>query len=176
MKCEELRKFKGRYLQGEVSHQEEEAIEAHVENCPDCRQILDEWLAEGEQNNKNLHRELPSYSAGNGLNEKKQQKILRRAKYKNRINTAFSAAALCGLQYRRQLSLQLLFQPGRENSLCRTQKTAALLQSSTSQRNNAAQLCPLSTFSRAGWGHSSVEIKPYFAVKEVMPCETGWQR
>lgn len=169
MKCEELRKFKDRYLQGEVSPQEEEAIEAHVENCPDCRQILDEWLAEGEQNNKNLHRELPSYSAGNGLNEKKQQKILRRAKYKNRINTAFFLLLLfAAFNIAGSFLSSFYFNRGGENSLLyRTQKTAALLtEFSFPNVTMPLSFAPLSTFfSRAGWGHSSVEIKPYFAVK-----------
>jgi len=169
MKCEEFKKLKDRYLQGEISLREEEAMEVHAEKCPACRQILDAWLAESEQNKIDLKEELSYNPAGNGLNEKKQQNILRRAKYKNRISTAFFLLLLfAAFQIAGSFLSSFYYNRGGENSLLyRTQKTAALLtEFSFPNVTIPLSFAPPSTFfSRAGWGHSSVEIKPYFVVK-----------
>jgi len=88
----------------------------------------------------------------------------------------FHFAALCRFEYRLQFFVKLLFQPfnrGGENSLLyRTQKTAALL----TEFSFPNVTMPLSfvpqttTFSRAGWGHSSVEIKPFMGHGACLTC------
>jgi hypothetical protein len=166
--CEELKQLKDKLLLGDVSPGEEEAIELHLENCPSCRQMLDEWLAAGENNKIDIKKELSDRALKNGLSEKKQRNILRRAKYWNRISIAFSILLLFAvLSIAGSFLSSFYFNRGGENSLLyRTQKTAALL----TEFSFPNVTMPLSfvpqttTFSRAGWGHSSVEIKPYFVV------------
>lgn len=161
--CEEFLQIKQKYLRGEVTPGEEKAVEEHLENCPACRQNLDECLAAAEKNSKVLKEE---WSEGCGLDEKKQRRILVRARYKNRIGTAvFLLLLMAVLSIAGSFLSSLYFNWGGENSrLYRTQKTAALLTEFTFPNVTM----PLSFtphpnfFSHAGYGHSSVEIKPYF--------------
>jgi len=76
MNCEEFKAMKDRYLQGNITPAEERDMENHLENCADCRAIVDQEMAAGEP-------EVPTglLSAGNTsyrIDEKKQQRILRR--------------------------------------------------------------------------------------------------
>ncbi len=169
MNCEEFQKIKQKYLQGDVSPGEEKAAEAHVESCPDCRQILDDCLAAIEKDSTGLKKEWSETLTGNGLNEKKQRGILLRAKYKNRISIAvFLLMLLAAFNIAGSVLSSLYYNWGGENSqLYRTQKTAALLTEFTFPNvTMPLSFAPHTNFfSRAGWGHSSVEIKPYFVVR-----------
>lgn len=169
LNCEKFKQLKDKFLQGDISPEEEKAIEFHLENCTACRQMLDEWLAANETENVNLKDNLLDVANGSRLNEKKQRSILLRAKYRNRINIALSLLLLFAvLNIAGSILSSLYFNRGGENSiLYKTQKTAALL-TEFSFPNITMPLSfspPATFFSRAGWGHSSVEIKPYFVVK-----------
>ena len=93
---------------------------------------------------------------------------MRRAKYKNRFNTAiFLLLLFAALNIAGSFLSSFYFNRGGENSLLyRTQKTAALLTEFTFPNvTMPLSFVPSSSFfSRAGWGHSSVEIKPYFYI------------
>ena len=41
MNCDEFKKVKDDYLRGNTSLAEEQEIEAHLKNCPDCREAFD---------------------------------------------------------------------------------------------------------------------------------------
>lgn len=163
MDCKEFQQIKEKYLKGKVSPGEEKAVEEHLENCPACRQSLDECLTDAEKDSEILREE---WSKDYGLDEKKQRRILLRARYKNRIGTAvFLLLLMAVLSIAGSFLSSLYFNWGGENSLLyRTQKTASLLTEFTFPNVTM----PLTFdphpnfFSRAGWGHSSVEIKPYF--------------
>lgn len=160
--CEEFLQIKQKYLRGEVTPGEEKAVEEHLENCPACRQSLDECLAAAEKNSEALKEK---WSEDCGLDEKKQRRILMRARYKNRIGTAgFLLLLMAVLSIAGSFLSSLYFNWGGENSrLYRTQKTAALLTEFTFPNvTMPLSFAPHHFFSRAGWGHSSVEIKPYF--------------
>ena len=168
MNCEEFKAMKDRYLQGNITPAEERDMENHLENCADCRAIVDQEMAAGEP-------EVPTglLSAGNTsyrIDEKKQQRILRRAKYKNRFSLAlFMFALFIVLSFAGTLLSSIYFNyGGAEGRLYKTQKTAALLTEFTFPNVTVpaySQPFPL-LLSGAGWGDSSsVKVEPYFAVR-----------
>ena len=164
MNCDEFEIVKDRYLAGNVSSAEERAIEAHLELCPRCREIVDTQLLESTQAAKlNLST---SDDSTYGLDELKQKKILRRAKYKNRFNIALFLLALFILLTIGGTILSSLYYNwgGEAGQLYRTQKTAALITEFTFPNVTVpAHSDPFPLFlSGAGWGHSSLQIKPYF--------------
>ena len=168
MNCDECKAMKDRYLQGNVTPAEESDMENHLANCAACQIIVDQEIAAGEKATPpgNLAADGESY----GINEKKQQKILRRAKYKNRFSLAlFMLALFILLSIVGTILSSLYFNfGGAEGRLYRTQKTAALLTEFTFPNVTVpAYSEPFPLFlSGAGWGNSSsVEVKPYFAVR-----------
>ncbi len=165
MNCEEFKAVKDRYLQGAVTPAEESQIEKHLENCLECQAMVDKAVVESEN---------PTQMGRSGTNdnicmidEKKQQKILRRAKYKNRFSMAlFLLGLFILLNIIGTLLSGLYFNWGEEaGRLYRTQKTAALLTEFTFPNVTVpAHSSPFPLFfTGAGWGHSSLEVKPYFA-------------
>ncbi|MGI6554621.1 MAG: anti-sigma factor [Bacillota bacterium] len=85
MNCSDIEKKWQEYLDGTLSGDEEEKIEAHIKNCTNC--------------NKRLNRELENeptfgYDTDGPLDASKEARILKRAKWKSRISNAVSAVLL----------------------------------------------------------------------------------
>ncbi len=167
MNCEQFRSIRNRYLAGSITAAEEEAVESHLAQCADCRGLIDEEMDRIERAVR-----LTSRNGGNqatGLDDKRQQNILRRAKYKNRFSIAiFLLILFIFLNTAGVILSSLYYTWGEEDSrLFKTQKTAALLTEFTFP--NVTVPAPSSPFpvglTGAGWGHSSLEIKPYFVAQ-----------
>ena len=169
MNCDEYKQIKARYLKGNVTIEEEQAIESHLETCTACHQTLDEDILHTEPVQKGKLSQQTDYS----IDEHKQTRILRRAKYKNRFSlTLFLLSLFFVLTIAGLLSSSYYFNRGDENSrLYRVQKTAATLIDFTfpnvSIQPSILFSPPLPPwyFSSASWGQSSVEIKPYFTAQ-----------
>jgi len=167
MNCDEYKQIKARYLQGKVSMEEEQAIESHLEACIVCHQILDEDILNTESSIKDKLSQQMDYS----IDEHKQARILRWAKYKNRFSlTLFLLSLFLVLTIAGMLSSSYYFNRGDENSrLYRVQKTAATLIEFTfpnvSIQPTMSPPFPPWYFSSASWGQNSVEIKPYFTAQ-----------
>ena len=168
MNCEEFKAIKDRYLQGNITPAEESALENHLANCDACQAIIDREISAGEPEKPTAPRDADHGSYH--MDEKKQQKILRRAKYKNRFSLAlFLFALFIVLGFVGTILSSLYFNCGGEDGrLYKTQKTAALLTESTFPNVSVpanSKPFPL-LLSGAGWGDgSSVAVKPYFAVR-----------
>ena len=167
MNCEQFRSIRNRYLEGSITPTDEEAVESHLAQCADCRDLIAEEMDRIER-----AAHLSSRNGGNqatGLDDKRQQKILRRAKYKNRFSIAiFLLILFIFLNTAGVILSSLYYTWGEEDSrLFKTQKTAALLTEFTFP--NVTVPAPSSPFpvglTGAGWGHSSLEIKPYFVAQ-----------
>lgn len=164
MNCDEFEKLKVRYLEGNVSSAEEKAIEAHLEVCPHCRETLDKIMSESSKQAKLDLSTLDDSTYK--LDEDQQKKILRHAKYKNRFNIALFLLALFILvNIAGGILSSLYFNWGGEaGRLYKAQKTAALITEFTFPNVTVPthfDPFPL-LLSGAGWGHSSINIKPYF--------------
>ncbi len=163
MNCEEFQELKDRYLKGEISAAEESDIESHLENCSSCRELLDKEISSSEAQAPRL----ASDHSPDRIDARKQQAILRRAKYKNRVNIAlFLLGLFIILNIAGSLLSSLYYTWGGEDSrLYRTQKTAALVTEFTFPNVTMPIITsPFPTaFTGAGWGHSTINIKPYFA-------------
>lgn len=173
MNCEEFRELKDRYLQGKTTPLEERSIEQHLKRCSACRDILDQAVMDSEEEGR-----IPGLAPDKlplNMDERKQQRILRRAKYKNRFSMAlFLLALFILLNIGGSILSSLYFNWGGEDAkLYRTQKTASLLTEFTFP--NVTMPVRIDPFplalSGAGWGHSFLEIKPYFAARGVYAME-----
>lgn len=174
MNCKEFNDLLNKYLAGDLSPSEEETVQHHLEKCPACQQVLEMRLAKSELPNiKELKKEGESFSPS--LEEKKQDRILFRAKYKHRFMTAFFVLLLFFvLQIAGTFLSSLFYNSGGENSrMYKAQKTAIIL----TEFNMPNVRLPIGMsswpgfFSQAGWGHSNLQIKPYFAAKGVYALE-----
>lgn len=149
MDCKEFKELQKKYSNGSLSDTEAEKLQAHLAECRTCQNHFDQVTEEQSD-----------------LDDKKQNKIIRKAKYKSRLaNAVFILLLLIVLQIGGSFLSSFYFNIGDENSrLYRTQKTAGLMiDLAFPNVSMPIALPPMSTtFSKAGWGHSSVEIKPYF--------------
>ncbi|WP_033828765.1 anti-sigma factor [Bacillus andreraoultii] len=87
MNCKEVQKLMDNYLEGKCSGEESREVDNHLETCGECREWLDGKLKEQENVLKPLNS---SPETLNMSSVKKQNKILRRAKWKNRMNNVFT--------------------------------------------------------------------------------------
>ncbi len=169
MDCREFELLQESYLRGELNVSEEQAVEAHLENCSVCRQVIDDLMAASEKQSPAARDKAVNLASGHALDEEKQRKILRRAKHKNRFSIAvFLLLLLLGLRIAGGFLSSYYFNWGQEESrLYRTQQTAALLtEFSFPNVTLPLGIRPMPTYiSMAGWGHSSLEIKPYFVAR-----------
>ncbi len=156
MTCRDYAKIKA-YFDGKLNSEEEAAIDAHISNCNHCQEILDELINKEE---KICCEPLPK----NVLSEKQQQKILLRAKFKNRFNIAATLLFLfIALQIAGSFLSAVYFNWGKENSLLyKSQKTAVLITEFTFPNVTIPLTIRPMFYTNAGWGHSSLNIKPYF--------------
>ncbi|MEA4924311.1 MAG: anti sigma factor C-terminal domain-containing protein [Syntrophomonadaceae bacterium] len=167
MNCDEYKELRDRYLQGNATMEEEQAMESHLESCAACRQLLDEDILNNEPLIKGSFSQPVSYA----LDERKQARILRRAKYKNRFSLAlFLLALFIVLNIAGMLASSFYFNRGAENSrLYRVQKTAATLIEFTFPNVSTQPEIPAPSppwyFSSMGWGQNRLDIKPYFAAQ-----------
>jgi len=167
MNCDEYNQIKEKYLKGNASVEEEQAMESHLENCTVCRQILDQDVIRSEPRIEDKLVKQTDYS----LDEHTQARILRWAKYKNRFSlTLFLLGLFIILSIAGMLSSSFYFNWGAENSrLYRVQRTAATLIEFTfpnvSIQPSMDSHFPPWYFSSAFWGQNRVEIKPYFTAK-----------
>jgi len=180
MNCDEYNQIKEKYLKGNASVEEEQAMESHLQDCTVCRQILDQDVINDEPQIKDKEVKQSDYL----LDEHKQTRILRWAKYKNRFSlTLFLLGLFIILNIAGMLSSSFYFNWGDENSrLYRVQKTAATLIEFTfpnvSIQPSISSHLPPWYISGVSWGQSSVEIKPYFtaqgtyALQKVVGKET----
>ena len=170
MSCEKFRQLKDRYLQGVISGEEEQAIEKHLEGCHECQQLFDEWIKESEKRkilpNGFMNKVTTPY---NSLDDKKQQRILRWAKYRNRLSMATSVLLLFLVaSFIGSLLSSLYFTLGGEGSrMYRTQNTAVVLTELAFPNVTMPAVITAPSggphiFTSRGWGHSSIKIKPYF--------------
>ncbi|SET70689.1 Putative zinc-finger [Natronincola peptidivorans] len=84
MNCSDVEKKWQDYLNGTLNPEEEEKIVDHINICSNCNKKLDHELEE-----KKLHPHKIF-----SINEDKQVKILRRAKWKSRVSNAFSVISI----------------------------------------------------------------------------------
>lgn len=82
MKCEDVRGNWNAYVNGECSEEEEREMEEHIQTCAECERFVDGNLNQQEPVTPNS--DLPE------LTQKQQQKIVRKAVWKNRIMTALT--------------------------------------------------------------------------------------
>ncbi|REK75099.1 anti sigma factor C-terminal domain-containing protein [Paenibacillus paeoniae] len=80
--CKEMEPLWDRYLRGECTPEEERLAEAHLEQCPTCQERLDGAMAGQTPLVPSMPSEPAAPSAG------KQQRWMRRAKWRNRVSTA----------------------------------------------------------------------------------------
>jgi hypothetical protein len=170
MNCSEFEEIKEKYLNGELSAEQEREVERHLESCPFCQELLDNLLNNGHTAEEGIPRDnLINKVSNEIINEQKQKKILRFARYKNRFSMAvFLILMFFVLNIVGNLLSSIFFNYGNEDSrLYKTQKTAAILTESCFPNvTMPTMLIPSSIFfSRASWGDSSLEIKPYFATR-----------
>lgn len=87
MNCQEVQKLVDDYLDKTCSDQVSREIENHLETCEDCKKWLDEKLEEQEGAHNPLDFSSETFHMAS---VKKQTKILRRAKWKNRMNNVLT--------------------------------------------------------------------------------------
>lgn len=182
MKCSEIAPLLDRFLQGKLSPSEEKTIEKHLETCSPCQEKLDQLLAANDTPPPGKKEEQRHSDETQEITAQKQQQILRRAKYKSRFSMALFLLALFLLMHIvGTLVSSLFYSWGGENSkLYRTQRTAVILVEHTFP-NVTIPLRPSPSqrfSSRVGWGHSSLEIKPYMAAlgSYAMQKQVGRER
>lgn len=176
MNCAEFKQIFEKYLQGRVSSEEEQAIEAHLQTCTDCQRILDEGFINAPTLRDGKLPQPDTYL----LDEKKQARILRLAKYKNRFSLAIFLFSLFIVLYMASMLLSsYYFNSGGENSrLYKVQKTALALIEFTfpnvSVQPELPSPFPPWYFSSLAWGQNRLDIKPgfraegtYFLQKQV---------
>ncbi|QGU00236.1 hypothetical protein SYNTR_1642 [Candidatus Syntrophocurvum alkaliphilum] len=165
MNCKEFEQLKNNYLNGKLTAEEEKTIEEHLEICTNCQESLNKSL----EDDKIQIPKIDTHNSENILDEKKQKKILRRAKYKNRFSiTVFLLLLFILFNIAGSFLSSFYFNVGGEQGrLFKAQQTAALLTEFTFPNvNMPLTFRPMNIhFSRAGFGHSSVEIKPYFVAQ-----------
>lgn len=82
--CEEMRPLWDRYLSGDCTQEEERQAEEHLEQCPACQEKLEQALAASSPL-------VPSESPeSESTSERKQQRWMRKAKWKNRVGTVIN--------------------------------------------------------------------------------------
>lgn len=86
MKCDNVRVKWHKYLNEECSQEEERELEEHIQNCTECERFIDEKLKEQKPLEPNFHLLE--------LTQKEQQKIVRKAVWKNRMMTAFTVLGI----------------------------------------------------------------------------------
>jgi len=163
MNCKEFAAIKEKYLQGTTTDSEEKQIETHLESCPACKKAFDQLLSETE--NSRIKPPATYFDTFEELDDGKQKKILRRAKYKNRFSMAvFLLLLFAVFQIAGTFISSIFFTAGGENSrIYKTQRTAALLIESTFPNVTMPARSMSHFFSGAGFGHSTIYIKPYLA-------------
>lgn len=169
MNCEKHKLLLGKYLDGELSTAEEKNIQDHLDSCHSCQQMLDDKMTESEATNIKPSKGSLGNSLPPTLENKKQSRILLKAKYKHRFITAIFVICLFILfQIVGGFVSSLYYNSGGENSrLYKTQKTALLL----TEFNLPNVQIPVGMhswptfFTGMGSGHSSLEIKPYLAAR-----------
>ncbi|MFF2885922.1 anti sigma factor C-terminal domain-containing protein [Paenibacillus sp. NPDC057967] len=80
--CKEMEPLWDRYLRGECTPEEERQAEEHLEQCPACQERLDQAMAAQAPLVPPTTTEQAAPSSG------KQQRWMRRAKWRNRVSTA----------------------------------------------------------------------------------------
>ena len=148
---------------------DEKVIQDHLDSCPSCQQILDAKMTESESSHIKPPKESPENALTPTLEDKKQSRILQKAKYKHRLITAVFVIALFLLfQIVGGFVANIYYNSGGENSrLYKTQKTALLM----TEFNMPNVQIPVgmhswpSFFTQMSSGHSRLEIKPYLAAK-----------
>lgn len=169
MNCNKTRELLDKYLRGEAAASQERAVHAHLEGCAACRRELDTRLADTESGGTAPGLTANRNGEGAALSDEQQRRIFRRAKWKNRLGTAvFLLALFLVFQIAGTMLSSLYFNWGGENArLYKAQRTAAVLTDLTFPNvTMAAGTHPLPPLTHAaGWGHSSVEVKPYFAAR-----------
>jgi hypothetical protein len=86
MRCEEVRKKLEDYLNGTCTNEEERAIEEHLQTCEECEWEMEEHINQKKISAKDWNVPELSYI--------EQRKIVRKAKWKNRLSTAFTVFGL----------------------------------------------------------------------------------
>ncbi|UCZ51604.1 anti-sigma factor [Bacillus shivajii] len=79
------------YMNGQCSEEEEGMVEEHLETCSECEQLLNDNLVEQEGRTKIVNNQDDPLQ---GLSEKKQRRMIRKAKWKNRLSNAFTVISL----------------------------------------------------------------------------------
>jgi hypothetical protein len=170
VECREVERLLNKYLRGAADPAAARAVEAHLESCAACQQKLDARLQDTETRPPGPGGGPASAAAHPpGLSEEKQRRILRWAKYKNRFSIAlFLLVLFVALQVAGTLASGYFFNAGGEEArLYKAQRTAAVLTELTFPNVTMAispRPLPL-MLTGASWGHSSLEIKPYFAAR-----------
>jgi hypothetical protein len=90
VKCEDVENKWQAYLNGTCSEEGEHLIDEHLNNCERCQHRLEMEMDEQESQTKKEKNLIEHKNRVNELPIKKQKQLLRRAKWKNRLTTAFT--------------------------------------------------------------------------------------
>ena len=93
MNCHEVRSKWQAYVNGDSTPEEERQIEEHLQACPHCQPLLDQDL-EKQEDVQFINKHLKREDAVNDLPIKKQNRLIRRAKWKNRLMNALTVFGL----------------------------------------------------------------------------------
>lgn len=94
MNCKEVQSKWAQYINRECSSGEELEMEEHLQTCTNCEQLLNEELENQQRKILIQNKNTNNRDALSELPIKKQNKLIHRAKWKNRIKTALSAFIL----------------------------------------------------------------------------------
>lgn len=92
--CHQLQSKWKNYLNGECSPKEEQKIEEHLRSCPQCEKLLTEELTNQENHSFSHTGEKKRSQVIDDLPVQKQSKLIRKAKWKNRIMNALTIFGL----------------------------------------------------------------------------------
>ncbi|MCD8510487.1 MAG: anti-sigma factor [Bacillus sp. (in: Bacteria)] len=88
MECKDVRRKLEDYIDEKCSVEEEEVIEKHLEGCTDCQRIVDEQLQTEGGSKVPFHKEALDEAWRKEVDGLKQERWMKKAKWKHRITTA----------------------------------------------------------------------------------------
>lgn len=94
MDCKDVQSKWAKYINGECSSNEELEIEEHLQTCVECEQLLNDELENQQKQIPNQNQDTNNRDVLSELPIKKQNKLIHRAKWKNRVKTALTVFIL----------------------------------------------------------------------------------
>lgn len=94
MNCKEVKSKWAKYINGECSSDDELEIEEHLQICTKCEQLLNKELENQQKQLPNQNKDTNNRDVLSELPINKQNQLIRRAKWKNRMQTALTVFIL----------------------------------------------------------------------------------